>query len=368
LDLDVYCLYAHYQHKVHGDADPFTEDVSQSQPPQPPREEDAANVHPSRSTKEEEEESMSTRGGGGTNTHDTTTTTTTHDHKDPFTDEHWGQRAPPGWKPQLQQHWKQRFFSDTSTCSTDRIYHLARQYIQFYEFLVDNPFPPTMDVHMENATTTAAATSSSTTTTTPTTTGTYHQQYRINGVLIAVGVVDLLPQGFSSVYVFYDPDFSHTVAPLGKYTSLYEIEWTTQHGLPYYYLGYYVHSCIKMKYKADYKPSELLCPQTAVWVSADEAKRIIDQDSPERHCCVLYKSGSGTTSGGTTATKNYGTTTNHGTTSGIPPHLKIEVGIDRLVEWQELPDEATSVLQPFVEAFCQEAGPWVTSQVVMDFR
>jgi arginine-tRNA-protein transferase len=37
--------------------------------------------------------------------------------------------------------------------------------------------------------------------------GSYHQCYRLNGKLIAVGVLDLLPQAVSSVYLFYDPDF-----------------------------------------------------------------------------------------------------------------------------------------------------------------
>jgi arginine-tRNA-protein transferase len=41
--------------------------------------------------------------------------------------------------------------------------------------------------------------------------------------------------------------------------------------LRYYYLGYYIHSCPKMVYKADYAPSELLCPQRQVWVARDAA-------------------------------------------------------------------------------------------------
>ena len=36
--------------------------------------------------------------------------------------------------------------------------------------------------------------------------GTYHQLYRLDGKLVAVGVVDILPSGLSSVYLFYDPD------------------------------------------------------------------------------------------------------------------------------------------------------------------
>ena len=93
--------------------------------------------------------------------------------------------------------------------------------------------------------------------------GSFHQQYRIDGKLVAVGVVDILPKCLSSKYLFWDPDLAFL--SLGKYTALKEIDWvkTTQESCPslqYYYLGYYIHSCNKMRYKAAYRPSELLCP------------------------------------------------------------------------------------------------------------
>lgn len=93
--------------------------------------------------------------------------------------------------------------------------------------------------------------------------GTYHMLYRLNGKLIAVGVVDLLPLGLSSVYVFYDNDYKEL--ELGKYTALKEIEFCRQHGFEYYYMGYYIHTCEKMRYKGEYKPSDLLCPTTLEW-------------------------------------------------------------------------------------------------------
>jgi len=183
--------------------------------------------------------------------------------------------------------------------------------------------------------------------------GTFHQQYRVNGNLIAVGVVDVLPQGLSSVYVFYDPDFCHNVAPLGKYTVLREIQWAQEHKLPYYYLGYYIESCVKMRYKADYAPSDLLCPRTAVWVPAAIAQRLLKEKSPERHCCAFAPEANDV---------------NSSSNSPIPPTLQLEVGLGRLITWQELPDEATAVLEPFVRDFCLEAGPSLSRQVVMDFR
>lgn len=93
--------------------------------------------------------------------------------------------------------------------------------------------------------------------------GSFHQQYRVDGRLIAVGVVDILPKCLSSVYLFWDPDYAFL--SLGKYSAMQEISWVKENqahcpSLQYYYLGYYIHSCNKMRYKAAYRPSELLCP------------------------------------------------------------------------------------------------------------
>ena len=49
--------------------------------------------------------------------------------------------------------------------------------------------------------------------------GSYHQLYRLDGRLVAVGVVDILPSGLSSVYLFYDPD--EKLLSLGMYVQLY---------------------------------------------------------------------------------------------------------------------------------------------------
>eukprot|EP01116_Phalansterium_solitarium_P001598 TRINITY_DN11412_c0_g1_i1.p1 TRINITY_DN11412_c0_g1~~TRINITY_DN11412_c0_g1_i1.p1 ORF type:complete len:134 (-),score=42.62 TRINITY_DN11412_c0_g1_i1:334-678(-) len=38
-------------------------------------------------------------------------------------------------------------------------------------------------------------------------------------------------------------------------------------------MGYYIPSCQKMRYKGDYKPSDLLCPEHFQWVPLDEAVR-----------------------------------------------------------------------------------------------
>uniref|UniRef100_A0A803TGH5 Arginyl-tRNA--protein transferase 1 n=1 Tax=Anolis carolinensis TaxID=28377 RepID=A0A803TGH5_ANOCA len=103
--------------------------------------------------------------------------------------------------------------------------------------------------------------------------GSFHQQYWLDGKIIAVGVIDILPKSVSSVYLYYDPDYSSL--SLGVYSALREIAFTRQlhekaPELSYYYMGFYIHSCPKMRYKGQYRPSDLLCPETYVWVPTEQ--------------------------------------------------------------------------------------------------
>jgi len=103
--------------------------------------------------------------------------------------------------------------------------------------------------------------------------GCYHQKYYLEGKLVAVGVIDVLPECISSVYFFYDPDYKDV--SFGILGSLKEIEYIKEMkkyfpNLKYYYLGYYLQNSKKMVYKGDYEPAELLCPITCTWVTLDE--------------------------------------------------------------------------------------------------
>lgn len=116
--------------------------------------------------------------------------------------------------------------------------------------------------------------------------GSYHQQYRIDRKLVAVGVFDILPKCLSSVYVFYDPDSSFLT--LGVYSALRELELTRKLYLgdterfKYYYMGYYVHSCPKMRYKRDYSPSFLLCPESYHFVTIEQCAPKLDANKYSR--------------------------------------------------------------------------------------
>eukprot|EP00118_Oscarella_pearsei_P007208 m.34466 g.34466 ORF g.34466 m.34466 type:complete len:441 (+) comp31984_c0_seq14:808-2130(+) len=123
--------------------------------------------------------------------------------------------------------------------------------------------------------------------------GSFHQQYRIDGELIAVGVLDIVPNCLCSIYMFYDPDYSFL--SIGTYTALREIHFTRQlqkqvPNLTFYYMGYYIRSCQKMKYKGQYQPSFLLCPEAYSWIpiqqcvpklDASKYSRLDDRDAEE---------------------------------------------------------------------------------------
>lgn len=103
--------------------------------------------------------------------------------------------------------------------------------------------------------------------------GSFHQQYWLDDKLIAVAVIDILPHCLSSVYFFYDPDYGFL--SLGTYSSLRELAFVEalQKDLPdlrYYYMGFYIHSCAKMRYKARLAGSYLLCPEAYTWHRIDE--------------------------------------------------------------------------------------------------
>jgi arginine-tRNA-protein transferase len=106
--------------------------------------------------------------------------------------------------------------------------------------------------------------------------GSFHQCYRLDGRLVAIGVLDLLPDCVSAVYFLYHESI-HMHNP-GKLGALREISLAMDQGYRWWYPGYYIHSCPKMRYKIDYSPQYVLDPETLDWNILDkEALAIFDK-------------------------------------------------------------------------------------------
>ncbi|KIW01070.1 hypothetical protein, variant [Verruconis gallopava] len=105
--------------------------------------------------------------------------------------------------------------------------------------------------------------------------GSFHQCYRLDGRLIAMAVLDLLPHCVSGVYFIYHSDFEKF--SFGKISALREAALALEGGYQYYYMGYYIHSCKKMRYKNDYTPQYLLDLEIMRWNKLDnDVLRLLD--------------------------------------------------------------------------------------------
>jgi len=79
-------------------------------------------------------------------------------------------------------------------------------------------------------------------------------EFREDGILRMASIVDMLPDGMSSVYTFYDPELAR--ASLGTYAILWQLQQCRELALPYLYLGYWIRGSRKMAYKANFRPLE----------------------------------------------------------------------------------------------------------------
>ena len=91
----------------------------------------------------------------------------------------------------------------------------------------------------------------------------FFYEMRVEDRLIGIAVTDVLPNGMSAVYTFYDP--SEEKRSLGVFGILWQIAESRRLGLDAVYLGYWIKGCRKMSYKTEYRPIELFVNQR--WVA-----------------------------------------------------------------------------------------------------
>lgn len=90
-----------------------------------------------------------------------------------------------------------------------------------------------------------------------------------SGELVAACLTDILGDGLSLVYSFFDPNLNKR--SLGRYIILDHIELAASMGLPYVYLGFWVRGSRKMAYKIEFQPSEVMLGDG--WAPYDELDR-----------------------------------------------------------------------------------------------
>lgn len=105
----------------------------------------------------------------------------------------------------------------------------------------------------------------------------------------AVSITDVIEDGLSMVYSFYEPDLLEF--SLGKYMILDHINLAKEMNLPYLYLGYWVKGSKKMDYKSQYNPIEIFLNGSWSLLNQKETGKETKSTSvltPELTPCTIY--------------------------------------------------------------------------------
>ncbi len=80
--------------------------------------------------------------------------------------------------------------------------------------------------------------------------------YVVDDKVVGVDLIDILEDGISSIYFFYDPEYEKL--SLGIFSLMMQISLAKQMGLRWIYLGYWVDGCASFAYKKRFNPHEIL--------------------------------------------------------------------------------------------------------------
>jgi arginine-tRNA-protein transferase len=363
LDSRVHQLYAHYQHVVHQDPDPLQPQVASAETNETTMtttNNDATNkdvnMENTPDTTANEDDEKQNDSSSDVVDFNEEQEDDDEDDVDPISsipDLDWGPHQPRYFKDEVTSM-LQNYLKPHSK-SVQRA--LLNNFVSFYQFLVETPFdsPDSQKkkkrIHNSNDDNTKDSTMAC---------GTYHQQYWIGDLLIAVGVVDVLPKGLSSVYLYYHPDMAHSLVALGKLAILKEIEYSRDvlHR-PFYYLGYYIESCPKMRYKADYHPSQLLCPVSYEWVNCPKAIPKLQQ-TPQHVCALVDEEEKKDKS-------SSGDDTNHKRTfsDAFLSEIPMDIGAGMAVTLDMLQENGKQVVRPILQELSYEAGAELSRQCLV---
>lgn len=103
-------------------------------------------------------------------------------------------------------------------------------------------------------------------------------EFHLEHELAAVAVTDLLPNGLSSVYTFFDP--ARQSEGLGVFALLWQIYHAMELGMQWVYPGFWVEGCNKMNYKSGFRPLEAWNGKH--WSRFNAKERLLLRSAPHR--------------------------------------------------------------------------------------
>ena len=109
-------------------------------------------------------------------------------------------------------------------------------------------------------------------------------ELRCEDTLMAVAVSDILQDGLSAVYTFFDPE--HSNRSPGNLAILVQTELAREQALPYLYLGYWIRDCNKMSYKSDFQPLEYFAEDR--WMDKEEFEELLRHQSDDSASAHQY--------------------------------------------------------------------------------